>query len=73
MRVPIEEILNLSVKQRLELMEEIWDSIARHPEEIPLTATQRQELDRRKREHQTDTSAAVPWSEVRDRLRKRKK
>jgi len=73
MSVEIEEILNLSVKRRLELIEEIWDSISTHPEALPLTAAQRHELDRRKREHQADPSAAKPWSEVRDRLRKRKR
>jgi len=31
MSVPIEEILNLSIKKRLELIEEIWDSIASNP------------------------------------------
>ena len=73
MSVRIEEILNLSIKKRLELIEEIWDSIAGNPEAIPLTSAQRRELDRRKREHRSDPSAAKPWSEVRDRLQKRKK
>ena len=73
MSVQIGEILNLSVKKRLELIEEIWDSIASDPEAIPLTSAQRRELDRRKREHHADPSAATPWPEVRDRLRKRKK
>src|SRR5437667_5434458 len=72
MSVPIEEILNLSIKKRLELIEEIWDSIASTPEAVPLTSAQRRELDRRKREHHRDPSAAKPWSEVRDRLQKRK-
>ena len=65
MSVPIEEILNLSIKRRLELIEEIWDSIASNPEAVPLTSAQRRELDRRKREHRSDPSAARPWSEVR--------
>ena len=73
MSVRIEEILTLSVKKRLEILEEIWDSIASDPEVIPLTAAQRRELDRRKREHRSDPSAAKPWSEVRDTLLKRKK
>ena len=73
MSVPIEEILNLSIKKRLELIEEIWDSIASNPEAVPLTSAQRRELDRRKREHRNDPSAAKPWSEVRDRLQKRTK
>jgi putative addiction module component (TIGR02574 family) len=73
MSVPIEEILNLSIKKRLELIEEIWDSIASDEQAIPLTSAQRRELDRRKREHRADPSAATSWSEVRDRLQKRKK
>jgi putative addiction module component (TIGR02574 family) len=73
MGVDIEEILNLSVKKRLELIEEIWDSIATDQQAIPLTSAQRRELDRRKREHLADPKTAVPWSDVRDRLRKRKK
>jgi putative addiction module component (TIGR02574 family) len=73
MSVRIAEILTLSVKKRLEIVEEIWDSIASDPGAIPLTSAQRRELDRRKREHRSDPSAAKPWSEVRDRLQKRKK
>lgn len=73
MSVAIEEILNLGVKERLELLEEIWDSIAAHPEVIPLTVAQRKELDRRKREHRRDPSQAKAWSEVHNRLEKRNK
>jgi putative addiction module component (TIGR02574 family) len=73
MSVAIEEILKLGVKERLELIEEIWDSIAAHPEAIPLTAAQRKELDRRKREHRRDPSKAKPWSEIHNRLEKRDK
>jgi putative addiction module component (TIGR02574 family) len=69
----MEEILNVSVKRRLELIEEIWDSIAAHPEAIPLTSAQRSELDRRQKEHRKDPFAAKPWLEIRDRLVKRKK
>lgn len=73
MSVAIEEILNLGVKERLQLIEEIWDSIASHPEAVPLTAAQRKELDRRKREHRRDPSQAKPWSEVHNGLDKRNK
>ena len=73
MSVRIEEILSLSVKERLELIEEVWDSIASDPGSIPLTSAQRSELDRRKCEHRNDPSAARPWPEVRDRLQNRKK
>lgn len=73
MSVAIQEILNLGVKERLELIEEIWESIAEHPQAVPLTVAQRKELDRRKRVRNLDPSAAKPWSEVHNRLEKRNK
>jgi putative addiction module component (TIGR02574 family) len=73
MSVRIEEILSLSVKKRLEILEEIWDSIAADPDAIILTTAQKKELDRRKREHRADPTAAMPWSKVRSRLQNRKK
>ena len=71
MKIQVDEILALSVKDRLHLVGEIWNSIAASPEEIPLTASQRKELDRRKREHRRDPSAAKPWTEIKARLEKR--
>ena len=68
----IEEILNLSVEERIELVEAIWDSIAEHPESLPVTDAQRRELDRRLSEHLQDPSAARPWPEVRESLKRKK-
>jgi len=73
MAVRIEEILTLSVKQRLELLEEIWDSIAADSEAIPLSLAQRRELDRRRRQHRANPSTTTPWAEARKRLQNRKK
>lgn len=41
--------------------------------EISLTTPQKRELDRRKREHLRDPSAAKPWREVKERLENRRK
>jgi putative addiction module component (TIGR02574 family) len=41
------DIEALTREERLELMERLWDSLASSPEMIPLTDTQREELDRR--------------------------
>lgn len=49
------EILKLSVSERIELVQDIWDSIAGVPEQIPLTEAQQRELDRR---HPTLISAS---------------
>ena len=66
------EIRALSVPDRLQLLEEIWDSLAETPEAIPVTDAQRKELARRRRAHARNPSAAKSWAEVRARLRRRK-
>ena len=37
----------LSIPDRIALVQEIWDSIAATPEQVPLTEAQKQEFDRR--------------------------
>jgi putative addiction module component (TIGR02574 family) len=54
----------LSVDERLQLVEEIWDSIANEVETSPLTEGQRQEIDRRWAAHLANPQAAVPWEQV---------
>jgi putative addiction module component (TIGR02574 family) len=66
------EILSLTVADRLQLLEEIWDSLAETPEAIPVTEAQRKELARRRRAHVRNPSAAKPWAEVRAKLRRRR-
>ena len=68
----IEEILRLSVEDRIQLVEAIWDSIAEHPESLPVTEAQRKELDRRLADHLREPEAARPWSEVRRSLERKK-
>lgn len=69
--VPIEELLKLSVPERIQLVEDLWDSIAADPEDFPLTDAQKSELDRRLEEHKADPDSAIPWAEVRERLYKK--
>ena len=68
----IEEILRLSVEERIRLVETVWDSIAAQPESLPLTEAQRSELDLRLAEHLKNPSGARPWPEVRDSLTRKK-
>jgi putative addiction module component (TIGR02574 family) len=46
-----QDVLPLSVADRLQLLEEIWGSLARTSEAIPVTGAQRRELARRRRAH----------------------
>lgn len=69
--VPIEELLKLSVAERIQLVEDLWDSIAADPDGVPLTEAQKAELDRRLNEHEMDPDSAIPWEAVRERLYKK--
>jgi putative addiction module component (TIGR02574 family) len=54
----------LSVADRIQLVEEIWDSIAAVPEQIPLTEAQKQELDRRLAAYHANPNDVIPWEAV---------
>lgn len=59
----------LSIAERIQLVEDIWDSIAADaPESVGLTSSQREELRRRVAAHDADPSSAVPWNTVRAEL-----
>jgi putative addiction module component (TIGR02574 family) len=61
----------LSIAQRLELVGDVWDSIAAEQPDataLPLTASERTELDRRLAAHTAHPDSAVPWAEVRAAL-----
>ena len=68
MTISFDEILRLSVPERVQLVEDIWDSIAVSPESLPITDAQRQELDRRLDAYARNPSELRSWDEVRSRL-----
>ena len=72
-RLTTEELLSLSVPERIQLAEDLWDSIVMEPESLPLSEEQRMELDRRLEEYHSDPSTGSPWTTVMERIRKRKR
>ena len=64
------DILELDVHERIELVGDIWDSIASVPEAVSLTDEQRDELDRRLASRD-NPELGSPWEDVRKRLSKR--
>lgn len=72
MTVSFEDILRLSVTERVRLVENIWDSIAASPESLPITDAQRRELDRRLERLARDRSGLSSWEDVRSRLERGK-
>jgi putative addiction module component (TIGR02574 family) len=66
------EILKLPLRERIKLVEDIWDSIAECPEAIQLTDVQKTELDNRFEEYQRDPNSGSPWALVREKFLKLK-
>ncbi len=67
-RDPISDILRLSVAERIQIVEDIWDSIAAESDALVLTPEHREELDRRLADHEANPGAGRSWSEVKARL-----
>lgn len=64
------ELLQLSVAERIQLAEDLWDSVAHAPEFVPVTEEQKAELERRLAQFAQQPMAGRPWEEVKkERLR----
>ena len=64
----LKEIMKLSVSERVQLAEDIWDSIVASPETLPVTDAQKRALDLRRDAHAKDPTATRSWEEVRANL-----
>ncbi|MGR3178993.1 MAG: addiction module protein [Candidatus Anammoxibacter sp.] len=62
---------NLPIEKRIELVEDIWDSIATDNAALPLTNEQREELDRRLNAYESDGVKGRLASEAIVDIRKR--
>lgn len=64
----LDEIRRLSISERIQLVEDVWDSIATEGEAFPMPESHRVELGRRRQEHRDHPEDIVPWEEVRAQL-----
>lgn len=60
----LQEILKLSTAERILMIEKIWDSIER--ENLEITPTQKEELDRRLARYKDGKTKFFTWSEVKE-------
>src|SRR2546422_177051 len=67
------DVLGLPVQERLQLVEDIWDSIAQAPEALELTEEDRRIIDQRLEARQRNPGAGSPWEEVYARITSRKR
>jgi len=68
---PALNIDDLSIEERLRLLEQLWESLRETPGAVPLTDAQREELDRRLDDLERSGPEGIPWEEVLRQIRKR--
>ncbi|TBV04049.1 addiction module protein [Phytopseudomonas dryadis] len=63
------ELLKLSPAERIQLAEDLWDSVAAQPDNAPpLSAQQREEVQRRLDAYRDKPGDAQDWESIRSRL-----
>jgi len=67
-KIRVEEVKQMSVAERLDLIEAIWESLSEASESLPLTEAQRQELDRRIADIEHNPDAWESWEDVKAAL-----
>lgn len=63
-----ENVLRLSVAERIQLVYDIWDTIPQSFKEPNLTAEQKEKLDMRLEALATNPDRGTPWTIVRERI-----
>ncbi len=68
MKFSAADLLELPVSERIQLVADIWESIAECPEQIELSDDTLQLLQERLAAHRADPGAGSPWAEVKRRI-----
>lgn len=68
--LPKIDLSRLTAAERLQLLEQIWETFCEDPESLPVSDPQRQELDRRVAEIDAGTMPSRPWEEVHEEIRR---
>ena len=65
----LNEIVALSIEDRIILVQAIWDSIAAEQVYPDLTEAQKQELDRRINDYEENPDKVLTWEEIKSSLK----
>jgi putative addiction module component (TIGR02574 family) len=65
------KLSELTVAERIQLAEDLWDSVAADTGDLPLTDAQRAELELRLADLERDPGSGESWEAVRARIQKR--
>jgi len=66
--ISIANLLKLSISERIQWVEDVWDSIVNVPEAVPLTEAHKKELDARLEDYHKNPSNGSPWNDIKKKL-----
>jgi putative addiction module component (TIGR02574 family) len=69
--IKTDDIKAMTVEQRLDLIERIWDTLAETPEAIPVPDWHRRVLEERQQAFEEDPDAGASWDEAVGRITRR--
>ena len=64
----IAEALRLPPQERLKLIEEVWLSFADGHTELPISAADADEMDRRRQRYRSNPNSLIDWGQMKARL-----
>lgn len=63
-KITVNDVRELPLPERIQLVEDIWDTIAIETASNELTKNEKRLIDRRLENHQNDSDAGLPWNDV---------
>ena len=63
-KITVVDTLNLSIPERIQLAEDIWDTIATQAESLELTEDEKKIIDERLEAYHRNPDLGSPWNEV---------
>ncbi|CAN5849571.1 addiction module protein [soil metagenome] len=73
MNTQVAEIFELSVAERIQIVEDIWDSISNAPEELTLSEAEKSELDIRLESYRQNPNEGIEWETMKKNLSQTKR
>ena len=64
----LEEILDLSVAERIQLVQDIWDSIHQIPQTLELDEGQKEELRARLAHYRAHPETGISWEDLKQKI-----
>jgi putative addiction module component (TIGR02574 family) len=72
MNAPFPEFSALSLPERIQLLGDLWDSIAAEPDKLPVDDAQIAELDKRRERLVEHPDSGLTWAQVKQSILSRK-